>query len=138
MSRVPSQVHKNGEGNDRQPLSDEDIERARQLAFEAIDPRDLRRDWSAMVTLRWRLDKIFEALGGTLTRETAVLLLRAISQSIKPATKVSGGLGGAPHRSIRPIQRCPCRSRARQAQSLTQARARTGQAVSKIKPTERR
>ena len=48
-----------------------------------------------MVTLRWRLDKIFEGLGGTLRRETAVLLLRAISESLKPATRVSGSLGGA-------------------------------------------
>jgi hypothetical protein len=82
-------------------LSNEEIEKALQLAFEARDPREVRRDSSAMVVLRGRLDKIVETFGdGTLTREKAIVLLRAVSKSLKPATRISEGLVLKTHPAI--------------------------------------
>ena len=73
-------------------LSDEELESALQLAFEARDPRDVRRDSSAMVVLRGRLDEMVDTPGGRkLTRERAIALLRAISESVKPATQIAEG-----------------------------------------------
>jgi hypothetical protein len=73
-----------------------------QLAFEARDPRDVRSDSSAMVVLRDRFDKIAATCvgGGKLTREKAIILLRAISESIKQATQIPEGLVRSNHLAI--------------------------------------
>ena len=74
-------------------VSDDDLEKALRLAFEARAGRDAHRDSSAMVVLRGRLDKIVNAPDGReLTRERAITLLRAVSQSIGPATQTGEGL----------------------------------------------
>lgn len=94
MSRIPHEAHENGEGgSDRPALSDEDIKRALWLAFEARDPRDVQRNSSAMVVLRARFEEIAAEPGDSaLTQRKAIALLRAISESLSPATQISRGL----------------------------------------------
>jgi hypothetical protein len=94
MSRIPHEAHENGEGgSDRPALSDEDMERALWLAFEARDPRDVQRDSSAMVVLRARFKEIMAEPGDSaLTQRKAIAVLRAISESLSPATQISRGL----------------------------------------------
>jgi hypothetical protein len=93
MSRVSGPVRENGEGIDRPELSDEDMERALQISFEARDPRDVRRDSEAMIALRARFKEIAAEPGDSgLTQRKAIAVLRAISERLGPATQISRGL----------------------------------------------
>ena len=77
------------------------MERALQISFEARDPRDVRRDSEAMIALRGRFKEIAAEPGDrTLTQTKAIALLRAISETLKPATKISSGLVNQNHPAI--------------------------------------
>jgi hypothetical protein len=101
MSGKSGTADENWLGSEGAPLFDEEIEKALQLAFEARHPWDVRRDSSAMVVLRGRLDKIVNTPDGKmLTREKAIALLRALSESVKPATQIPEGLVQKNHPAI--------------------------------------
>ena len=72
-----------------------------QIAFEARDPRDVRKDSEAMIALRGRFEEIAARPGDkTLTQAKAIALLRAMSESLKPATQISRGLATEGHPAI--------------------------------------
>jgi hypothetical protein len=101
MSGVPGPPHENGEDRDNPTLSDEEIEKALQIAFEVRNPRDVRKDSEAMNALRGRFEEIAPWPGDkTLTQAKAIALLLAMSESLKPATQISRGLATVDHPAI--------------------------------------